>query len=250
MQIFNKPILVVGDGCCDFWVYCQCTRLCPESPVPVLDVKYVRQNFGMAGNVYRNIIDLEKECFLICNKNFQEISKTRYVELKTNHMFIRIDSSGEYHRIQELNNINFSQFGAVVISDYNKGFLCEEDIQYISNNHSLTFLDTKKVIDSWAQNVTFIKLNRTEYNQSKKFLTPVLESKIIETLGEEGCRYREKIFPVKKVEIKNLSGAGDSFLAGLVVKFVDTNNIEESIKFANEVATIVVQKTGVSTIKD
>ena len=57
-----------------------------------------------------------------------------------------------------------------------------------------------------------------------------------------------KVYDVKDVEIKDLSGAGDTFLAGLVCKYLRTNNIEESINFANECATDVVQKQGVTVI--
>ena len=45
-----------------------------------------------------------------------------------------------------------------------------------------------------------------------------------------------------------MSGAGDSWMAAFVVKYIETNDPYESIEFANEKATIVVQKRGVTTI--
>ena len=45
-------------------------------------------------------------------------------------------------------------------------------------------------------------------------------------------------------------GAGDTFISCLVYKFLLTNNIKESIRFANECSTIVVQQKGVSKIGD
>ena len=48
--------------------------------------------------------------------------------------------------------------------------------------------------------------------------------------------------------IKDISGAGDTFLAGLVVKFIKTDEIKKAIKFAQECTTKVVQKEGVATI--
>lgn len=243
-------ILIIGDSCVDVFIYCNCERLCPEAPVPVLDVVKETKNFGMAGNVMRNIDDLGYSCDLWANNNMNEITKTRYVDIKTNHMFIRIDANKKINRIHGLQGFDFKPYKAVVISDYNKGLLTTEDIEYISKIHPLTFLDTKKPLGAWAENITFIKVNRKEYLQSKPFITPKLETKIIETLGEEGCRFGTEVFPVKKVEIKNLSGAGDSFLAALVVKYLETNDIAQALTNANEVATIVVQKAGVSTIKD
>ena len=75
-----------------------------------------------------------------------------------------------------------------------------------------------------------------------------LENKLIITLSDKGCKYQDKIFPVKKVKIKDLSGAGDTFISGLVLEWLRTNQIDLAIKFAQECATIVVQKQGVVTI--
>jgi bifunctional ADP-heptose synthase (sugar kinase/adenylyltransferase) len=50
------------------------------------------------------------------------------------------------------------------------------------------------------------------------------------------------------VEVRDLSGAGDTWMASFVVKYLEEYNIVDSIKFANDNATIVVQKRGVSTI--
>jgi sugar/nucleoside kinase (ribokinase family) len=71
---------------------------------------------------------------------------------------------------------------------------------------------------------------------------------LIVTLGGEGCLYNGKNYPVKKVSVKDVSGAGDTFLAGLVYGYLDTNSIYKAIKFAQECTTIVVQKHGVSTV--
>ena len=56
------------------------------------------------------------------------------------------------------------------------------------------------------------------------------------------------IYPTKEVSVKDLSGAGDTFLAGLVFEYVRSKDIESAIKFAQECTTIVVQKSGVSTV--
>ena len=58
----------------------------------------------------------------------------------------------------------------------------------------------------------------------------------------------EETFPVEEVSVKDVSGAGDTFLSGLVVEYIKTNDIRKSIKFAQECTTKVVQQTGVTTI--
>jgi D-beta-D-heptose 7-phosphate kinase/D-beta-D-heptose 1-phosphate adenosyltransferase len=219
--------------------------------VPVLDILHSEDNLGMAGNVFRNVRDLDYPCELLCNNNHTEITKTRYVDIKTNHMFLRIDNPQHIKRIDTLKSVNLSQFAAVIISDYHKGFLTIEDIVYLSENHPLTFLDTKKTLNHWANKVSFIKINRTEYALSKPFITPELDAKIIVTLGSEGCSFRNVTYRVENVEIKNLSGAGDSFLAGLVVNYLTSNkDMSQALIAANNVATQVVQKKGVSTVKN
>lgn len=247
-----SKILVIGDACIDEFNYCGCSRLCPEAPVPVLDVQSKIDTLGMAGNVWRNLMDLGADADKICNDNYLINRKTRYVDAKTNHMFVRIDSPAEYPRIsnETLSNIVWEDYAAVVISDYDKGFLKENDILEISKMHPLTFLDTKKKLGEWAANISFIKINRNEYELTKHTLTPDISSKIIETLGDGGCSYDGNHYEVKKVEVKDLSGAGDSFLAALVKTYVDTKDIKKSLVFANEVATIVVQKMGISTVND
>jgi sugar/nucleoside kinase (ribokinase family) len=56
-------------------------------------------------------------------------------------------------------------------------------------------------------------------------------------------------YPVNNdIEVRDLSGAGDTFMASLVISYLKTNNIERSIEYANDCATKVVQKRGVVTL--
>jgi sugar/nucleoside kinase (ribokinase family) len=75
-----------------------------------------------------------------------------------------------------------------------------------------------------------------------------LSDKIIQTRGKYGCDYKGKTYPTQEVPVKDVSGAGDTFLAGLVHNYVLTKNIESAIEFAQKCTTIVIQKSGVSTI--
>lgn len=244
----NKPVLVIGDSCLDIFVYCSCSRLCPEGPVPVLDILEIKSNSGMAGNVERNLKAMNQECELICNSNYKDITKTRYVEKESNHLFIRIDDAKPVDRISSLDKIDYSKYSAVVISDYNKGFISQDDIEFISRKHPLTFMDTKKILGDWAKNISFIKINKKEYESSKSSITNSIKDNIITTLGSEGCMFKNNIYPTIKSEVKDLSGAGDTFLAALVTEYLKNDNIIDSINFANKCASLVVQKRGVSTI--
>jgi len=241
-----KKILVIGESCRDVFVYCNSDRICPEAPVPVLNIVDQRENPGMAGNVRRNIESIYGKVDIYTNSDWYEITKTRYVHQETNHMFFRVDSTQKIKRI-DIKKINLN-YEVVVVSDYNKGFLTEDDIEYICSNHDNVFIDTKKILGDWISKARFIKINDYEYCNSKKFLTEEMSSKIIHTMGGLGCEYQGKRYPTKKVEVKDLSGAGDTFIASLVVKFAETNDIIQSIKYANQCASKVVTQKGVSVI--
>lgn len=242
-----SKILVIGETCRDVFVYCDSNRLCPEAPVPVLNISDQRENPGMAGNVRRNIESLSgKVVDITTNTNWYEIAKTRYVHKESNHMFFRVDTTQSIPRIN-LKDLDLS-YDLIVISDYNKGFLSEEDIEYICSNHNNVFIDTKKILGDWVRGARYIKINDYEYQNSKSYLTKDIEEKIIHTMGGLGCEFGGKRYPTKKVEVKDLSGAGDTFMAGLVVKFIDTDDIVKSIKYANECASKVVSQKGVAVL--
>jgi len=245
-------ILVIGDACEDVYVYGTCNRMAPEAPVPVFVKKHSKTNGGMALNVYNNLMSLGFECEVLHNES--KNIKTRYVDHATNHLFIRIDSDeSKTDRIDSkyLNKDFLLQHDAIVISDYDKGFLTREDIEKICFYHPLTFMDTKKKLGRWSEGCKWIKINTPEYENTAEYVQEkkyIYNESLIVTMGSAGCRYKSKIYPVDKVEIKDLSGAGDTFLAGLVYKYLNTSDIEEALNFANRCATIVVQQKGVNVL--
>ena len=247
-------ILIIGDACKDIFKYGLSTRLAPEAPAPVFNTLRSVENFGMAGNVYKNVesIILKKKLKinveLICNDNWEDIKKTRYVDDNSNHMFLRVDENDTEFKRCDVKSIKLSKYDLIIISDYNKGFLTEDDIKYISENHSLTIIDTKKKMDDWIKNCTFIKVNTHEYEQNKKYIEKNLKKKTVITLGKKGCLFDGNIWDVPEVAVKDVSGAGDSFLAGFSVYYLVSNNVEFSISFANECSTAVVQKRGVCVV--
>jgi len=241
-------LLVVGEGCRDIFNYGVCNRLCPEAPVPVFNSIRTIENGGMAVNVQQNLIALNIEVQLLTNENWKEITKTRFIDYRANHMFMRLDVNDKKYGRINLKNLDYKKYDAIVISDYNKGFLLEEDIEEIASNHKLVFLDTKKILGNWCENIKFIKINNYEYEKTAYKLNENIRKKLIITLGSEGAKFEDIIYPVSKVEIKDVSGAGDTFIAALASKYVETRDIARSIKFANQCATKVVQKRGVSII--
>ena len=244
-----KKILIIGEACLDKFVYCHAERLAPDLPVPVLRIIEQTENPGMAKNVERNVRAIYRHCDLITNPGWKKVTKTRYVHVGSNHTFIRIDTDPHIKRIR-VREVPLKDYDLIAISDYNKGFLAEEDIRHICEHHNNVFIDTKKVLGPWAAKAKYIKINNYEYERSKTSLPKSLEKKIIYTNGNQGAFFRGKNYPVsKKVEVKDVAGAGDSFFAALLVKCVETGDIHTAIAFANECASEVVKHKGVTVIK-
>jgi bifunctional ADP-heptose synthase (sugar kinase/adenylyltransferase) len=164
-------------------------------------------------------------------------------------MFLRVDD-GESNidkfnlNISTTNTIKNSDI--VIVSDYNKGFLDLELIEQIGKLSKLSILDSKReltkgVVDSYS----FVKLNQMESEKNIKLIDC---ENIIVTLGSKGCRYKDKIFesPSPKETI-DVSGAGDTFTSSFILKYFETKDINKSIIYANEMASIVVSKRGVVT---
>lgn len=243
----DKSILVIGETCVDVFIYGSTDRLAPEAPAPVFVPEKTKNNLGMAGNVFENVLSLGYEANIVTNQNFNSVTKTRYVHRGTNSLLLRVDSGED--KVKPLDDLNLDQlsnFDAILISDYCKGFLTEENISSISKSHPLVFLDTKKKLGSWCKDVFLIKVNSAEFHKSNAdSLEESIRNKIIHTAGPHGCFYQGTRYPVKKVHIKDLSGAGDTFFAALAVKYLECNSITESIVFANACATQAVQRRGV-----
>lgn len=245
----NK-VLVIGEQCDDIFIYGDTPRLSPEGPAPVFIPKREVYNGGMGMNVCKNLEELKIDTDF--QHQIQPITKTRHIHESSNTLLLRIDEEKNIDRIDntKLIKLDFWDYTMIVISDYNKGFLTEEDIAYIGFKHPNVICDTKKQLGNWCKDLRFIKLNRSEFENNKEFIEEndwILE-KLIVTLDKDGCMYNGTSYPTEKVEIMDISGAGDTFVAGFVKMLLDTDDISKSIQFGNRCSAQVVQKRGVTTI--
>lgn len=245
-------ILVIGETCRDVFVYGKCERLTPEAPVPVFQTIKTTENSGMAGNVFNNIISLGFDCELATNSN--EIIKTRYVEEKSNQMLLRVDHHDFTNEKFNPNQFNLHEYDCVVVSDYNKGFLTNDILIKIGKQSKFSFIDTKKYKDlSYFDYFDFIKMNEAEWEKCVEHgaVYEKVRKKLIITKSQKGCEWNGNTYEVdNSIEVRDVSGAGDTWTASFVVQFLKSQDIETSIMYANKNATIVVQKRGVSVINE
>ncbi len=244
-------ILAVGDSCIDRFCYGDCTRICPEGPVPVLDFCHATERGGMVDNVANNINALGAYCDTVTNEK-KEI-KTRYIDKDSNQLIMRFDSRGGDQKKLDTNTLpSLEDYDAIIVSDYNKGFITEEAAQYICSNHQRTLLDTKSKLGEWANGFSFIKLNREEYIANKKY-ADMNKDRCIITLGGEGCMYQGEIFPPPQQHASiDVAGAGDTFIAALAVELCGKQHtphaITQAITFAQYCCSKVILKRGTATI--
>lgn len=241
-------ITVIGELCKDRFVYGETKRLSPEAPIPVLNPIEIIENEGMAGNVVQNLLSLNPKLQISFIHQEEKIIKTRYVDKKSNHIFLRVDEEKQVEPLKLVDEYIdvIKESDAVIVSDYNKGFLDEKILQEITYHSHFSIMDTKKQIGSNILTLfNFIKLNESEFlkhNFNDHWL-----NKILITLGSRGAKYIDKIYPSPDPkETIDVSGAGDTFTASFTLKYMETRNIEESIIFANKMSSIVVSKRGVA----
>ena len=252
-----KKILVIGETCVDEFIYGRCEKISPEAPVPVFVPglnSEPNDGLGMASNVFKNLVKLDVDADIITNQGKPMPFKTRYVDEVSNQMLLRVDRNDVVHPITEtqINSIEYDKYDVIVISDYDKGFLSVINIMDIAAKHPNVFLDSKKKLGVWCEDIKLIKVNEKEFEENKEYLTNDYPNNLIVTLGSDGALYHNKniyIKPEKRVEVRDVAGAGDTFFAAFVASYIKNNDICTAIHFANKCASWVVTQRGVVAIK-
>jgi len=232
-------VLLIGDSCTDVYVYGEVKRLNPEAPVPILELKKELSTNGMAWNVYNNLLSFDVDVYMLTNK--EKITKTRYIDEKSNQQILRLDVEEEVEELEY--ELNEEPYDALVISDYDKGFITQKKLfELVDWFDGPVFVDSKKKV---LPDGCYIKVNDIEYDK--------LETKsdnVIITRGGKGTEYQGKTYPAEKVNVFDVVGAGDTFLAALTYGYLKYNSIEEAIPFANKAAAIAVSHTGTYVLKE
>ena len=238
-------VLLIGDSCTDVYKYGEVKRLNPEAPVPILELKRENITNGMAWNVYNNLKAFGLDVYMLTND--EKIIKTRYIDEKSNQQILRVDKEPKikplkyqqpFHERSNTDPPSDDWYDAMVISDYDKGFITQEKMFELVNwFEGPVFIDTKKIT---IPGNAFIKVNESEF----KKITHFVPDNMIITKGGEGTEYRGKTYPAEKVNVFDVVGAGDTFLAALTYGYLNYGSIEEAIPFANKAASIAVSHPG------
>lgn len=235
-QPVSYKILLIGDDCVDVYQQGSVDRLSPEAPVMVFCPEEQYSLPGMAGNVKINLENLGCEVtYLHGNTSI----KTRLVDSKSGYQILRIDQDDLSSPIELDNGISLI-YDAIVVSDYDKGTVSYELLEKIRRDFSgPIFIDTKKTDLKRLEGCT-VKVNDLEFSK----LTSIC-SDLIVTHGKNGATYLGHRVPTPAVEVNDVVGAGDTFLAAMTYQYLKTKNMNAALEFAAKAASITVQHRGV-----
>ena len=243
-------VLLIGDSCTDVYVYGDVKRLNPEAPVPILEPKREDTTNGMAWNVFDNLKAFGLSVFMLTNE--EKIIKTRYIHEKSNQQILRVDNEPEikplpyeppfitdrsaYHRPPHKAPPK-EWYDVMVISDYNKGYVTQEKLfELVEWFEGPVFVDSKKTN---LPDKCYVKVNDIEYEKLQ-----TKNDNVIITRGGEGTEYKDKLYPAERVNVFDVVGAGDTFLAALTYGYLKYGTIEEAIPLANKAAAVAVSHRG------
>lgn len=200
----RPSVLVIGDLMVDHYIWGSATRLSPEAPVPVVNVKKESTTLGGAGNVVQNLVALGANVTVAgvigndaSGKQLIEIMKSEGVQTATiiadhsrtttvktrvlvgSHQLVRVDREVTEAVSAELEEelitgiiANIDSADIVLLSDYNKGLFAPgltQRIIGIANKHQKrVVIDPKGLNYEKYKGAYIIKPNRKELAEAAK----------------------------------------------------------------------------------
>jgi len=182
IQKIHPKILVIGDLMIDKYLWGDCTRVSPEAPVQIINVKRETKVLGGAGNVAHNLVtlganvevlsiiggcDISNELrrlfkdinlsadYLIEQKDRVTSKKTRIVSAQQQVIRYDIESNEDINKISEKKLIDIyksaiSEFDLVILSDYGKGVITNyvaKEVIKVANSYSIKVIVDPKGYD-------------------------------------------------------------------------------------------------------
>ncbi len=239
-------VLVFGDVIVDKYIYGTSTRISPEAPVPVVTFQEEKESLGGAGLVYENLKSLGVDVTLLQTEQPRSV-KTRII--CDGHYITRIDDDKDADSNAVLANVlrsDFSQWDYVILSDYDKGVLdnAKQIIAHINSQGPKVIVDPKRYAHDY-EGAWLVKPNNSEYT---KFEFDEWQGNIITTdAGHSVSATIENIeytIPVEQVEVSDVTGAGDCFLAAFVYALTKGYSHKKCLEIAVSASTLSVKHQG------
>ncbi|MCW8914324.1 MAG: D-glycero-beta-D-manno-heptose-7-phosphate kinase [Magnetovibrio sp.] len=304
-QLGTAHVLCVGDVMLDRYVSGTVERISPEAPIPVLRIEKQSAMLGGAGNVVNNISALGGGARFVAvvgdddaGREVQYLVKSldtitadlvidcaRKTTLKTRFVggtqqLMRADTETtdamrEGLEAQVLDQVSSlgNGFGAVILSDYGKGFLSDAVIACVietANKAGVPIIVDPKGVDySRYKGADLVTPNKKELSEATQMPVATDEDVIaacqhlMNTCGLKGVLATRSAEGMTLVstrldqpqhltaqarEVFDVSGAGDTVVATMALALAAGANMVDAASLANTAAGIVVAKSGTATV--
>ncbi|MCB1188981.1 MAG: D-glycero-beta-D-manno-heptose-7-phosphate kinase [Leptospiraceae bacterium] len=306
-RLKSLKIVVIGDIMLDEYLIGSVYRISPEAPVPVVLIKEENLTLGGSGNVIKNLnaIAVKSSVFgkagkdsklallktLLMTENMEEEDvhilecdgipttvKTRIIA--THQQVCRVDREKimpitETEEASILNTLKekILQSDALIISDYDKGYLTKTFISSIikmaKDHQKFIAIDPQVSHFFYYNNASILTPNHHEAgsalgkklhtdeeveNACKEITNRLSTDSMMITRGEKGItiyiKNIEKIYHIPTIarEVFDVTGAGDTVISIYTAFRVAGLSEYEAAIVANAGAGVVVQKLGSSTV--
>ena len=297
----KKRLLVIGDLMLDRFIWGDVERLSPEAPVPVLRVASERSTLGGAANVIHNVLSLGGQVTvcgivghddagkkvvaalkrlgaalagLVVDSHFQTIQKTRIIASPHHQQIVRLDrengralDAGSLEKLRRYVAANAAGFDAVVVSDYGKGAVHPELLDWLAaagRKKMIWIVDPKKENYEHYRFPTLVTPNKSEAGEAsgtaihdepslvaagKKLLQKWRADAILITRGAEGMtlfrpRSPMQHFPTQPRDVFDVTGAGDTVVAVCALALAAGAGFADAAVLANTAAGFVGDEVG------
>jgi D-beta-D-heptose 7-phosphate kinase/D-beta-D-heptose 1-phosphate adenosyltransferase len=271
----------------DVWVQGECTKVSPEASALVLHEHSRDYNIGGAGNLALNLSNLGADTHLyssvgqdtpgnkireiLLQKNIKThidqdadvtTTKTRMIGADGTHL-LRLDKEQMYTAKTSTDILldSLQSTDVVIVSDYNKGVIKKDLVSKLMTTAKRVYVDPKQTADVY-KGVYLCKPNMSEYQKWFGNFVPADANKhrlendwkwLIVTDGANGIHVIGENFykhiKGNKVELADVSGAGDTVLAIIIHYHEQGISMEESCAKALKGANKVVQHRGVTVVE-
>jgi len=278
----NTHILVVGDIMLDRYVIGAVHRISAEAPVPIVNVTKTYEVLGGCGNVAINLRYLGIHVSILASvgndtagqKIFDKLGshniqsyvfraseqttiKERIVAGERQTQMLRIDRESTTPILFEellpsLSELKEEKFDYIIISDYAKGFVTHELVDYLKTFNIPIIADPKPKNIFLYSNIFMITPNKKEFEEMGEKIHYATYTLI--TMGRNGMKLfdlieRElKIIPSTPVNVYNTAGAGDVVVATISAAMAMGFKPYEAAVISNACAAEAVTHTGTCVV--
>lgn len=245
-------VIVIGDMIYDVYIHGTSTRISPEAPVPVVNYESETTTAGGAGLVFENLKSLGVDTTQFDHGQMPS-QKTRIIS--DGHYITRVDNDNYADSDSVMAKVyykDFSEYDIAILSDYGKGVLgnSKEIIDHLLRYDLKIIVDPKNQQHKY-EGAWLVKPNQKEmidynFNAWKGNIITTDAGKDV-TATIDGKQYT---VPVQQVEVNDVTGAGDCFIAAFVYALTKEYDYEKCLQIAVNASTESVKHSGTYIVKE